>query len=250
MSVGVVIRARRLARGWSQQELAEELGKAADNSMAVPTQPTIARWELGRVVPGTRWLRVLASVLDVPLPVLRGEATLSHMDRRSFVSLTALATVHGKAASEMVCSMAGGDAGPLATVQTTHDTDLVIAAMADRATVRQLRQWMTDGSEPVLRVNAAGILAKRPGQAMAVDVARVLTHDHDVRTLYSTAVVARIGSVSWAFARRFVANPLAEPDRAAYMARRLTDELSNPRDAGARWCAAGMLRDLSPLLGR
>ena len=39
--------------------------------------------------------------------------------------------------------------------------------MADRGTVAHLRRWMDDGNNPVLRVNAAGILAKVPGQVEA-----------------------------------------------------------------------------------
>ena len=84
------------------------------------------------------------------------------MNRRAFPSLTALAATHGKLATDVFSSIAGRDPGPLATVQTTHGTDLVIASMADKGAVRSLRTWMTDGDTATLRVNAAGILVKLP----------------------------------------------------------------------------------------
>lgn len=250
MAIGTLIRDLRLSREWSQRDLAEELGRSSGRPDGGPDRTTVARWETGAVIPGPTWRTVLSRVLDVPVPTLAAAANLSRMERRSFLTLSALTAAHGKAASAMMCSVVGGDAGPLAMVQTTHGTDLVIAAMADKTAVRYLRRWMTDGADPVLRVNAAGILAKTPGQSAAVDVARVLIHDHDVRALYSTAVVARACAVDWTLAARLVADPLSMPDRAAYVARRLVDEVTNQRDAGARWCAADMLRGLSPLLGR
>jgi hypothetical protein len=208
----------------------------------------VKRWENGKVIPSGAWLGHLAHVLGVPLPALRSEATLSRMERRAFLSLTALTAAHGRAASDMLCSVVGGDAGPLATVQTTHGTDLVIASMADKTALRYLRRWATGGADPVLRVNAVGIIAKTSDTGR--EVAAVLTHDTDVRRLYTTAVIARTCALDWPAAGRLAADPLAVPSRAAYLGRRLLAEVTNARDAGARWCAAAMLRDLSPLLGR
>jgi transcriptional regulator with XRE-family HTH domain len=250
MALGALIRDLRLAQGWTQQRLAERLADATGRGDGLPGTDQVKRWERGAVIPGPAWRKHLAHVLDVPLPALEAEATLSRVDRRAFLSLTALTATHGRVASDMLCSVAGGDDGPLTTVQTTHGTDLVIASLADRTALRYLRRWASDGSSPVLRVNAAGILAKTSDRAAALDVARLLGHDAEVRTLYSTAVVARTCALDWPIAQRLATDPLSLPGRAAYLARRLVAEVTNSADAGARWCAASMLRDLSPLLGR
>lgn len=251
MAIGDLIRDLRLLHGWTQVELASELSEAAGNEPGSMHRNVVRRWETGKVIPGPHWLRALSQAFDVPLPLLTAEARLSRMDRRAFLNLTALTATHGKAASDMLCSVAGGDSGPLATVQTTHATDLVIAALADKTALRYLRGWMADGSDPVLRVNAAGILAKAPGQDEARDVARTLAHDAAVRTLYLTAVVSRVCATDWSRAARVVADPIAVPaTHAAFLGSRLAAEVTNNRDSGARWCAASMLRDLSPLLGR
>jgi len=164
--------------------------------------------------------------------------------------LTALTATHGALAGEMVSSIAGSDWGPLTTVQTTHGTDLVIASLADAACLSRLKRWMYDGSNPVLRVNAAGILAKVPGQDPSGDVCRALASDHEARHLYATAVASRVCGLDWETAARLAADPCAMPKKALFLAARFSTEVTNPRDAGARWCSAVMLRDISPLLGK
>ena len=144
--------------------------------------------------------------------------------------------------------MAGSDSLALTQAQTTHGTDLVIASKVDSAVTARLRRWMLSGETAVLRVNAAGILAKVPGQHHAGEVARVLEHDEEVRGLYTTAVLARVCLLDWTAAKRVAADPLVYPKKVAYLARRLADEVLNPRDAGARWISATLLRDLSPAL--
>jgi transcriptional regulator with XRE-family HTH domain len=250
MSIGALIRDLRLTQAWSQRHLAERLADVACRADGGPGTDQVKRWERGRVIPGPMWLPHLAAVFDVPLPVLEAEASLSRVDRRDFLTLTALTATHGRAASDMLTSVAGGDDGPLTTMQTTHATDLVIASLADKASLRHLHRWATDGGTALLRVNAAGILAKTGDRQTGQQVARILTHDDDVRGLYSTAVVARTCALDWGVAQRLAADPLSEPRRAAYLGRRLVAEIANHRDVGARWCAATMLRDLSPLLGR
>ncbi|MGH3489086.1 MAG: hypothetical protein ACRDP8_14390 [Actinopolymorphaceae bacterium] len=170
------------------------------------------------------------------------------MRRRDFLSLAALTAAHGSLAADMAASVAGHDAESLTTVQTTHGTDLVLATLVDRPGLVQLRRWMRDGGEPVLRVNAAGILAKLPGQESAGEVAPVLQHDDEARDLYMTAVLSRVCAMEWGEAARLAADPLSLPDRAGFLASRLASEVPNPKDSGARWCSARMLQDLSPQL--
>lgn len=249
VSVGALIRDLRTTHGWSQGHLAGLLCDASGRSSM--TREEVSRWERGKVIPGPYWIEHLSVVLAVNRNVLLEETRISRVDRRAFLSLAALTAAHGKVAAELVASVAAGDPGPLATVQTTHGTDLVIASMVDRRTSVRLHRWMTDGSDAVLRVNTAGILAKVPGQDPARNVASILAVDDATRRLYTTAVLTRACLLDWTAAGKLAANPLATtPRKAAFIAHRLADEALNPRDAGARWCSAAMLRDLSPLLGR
>lgn len=238
----------RLARGMSQGQLAEKLEEASGHSIG---RERISRWERtqGGVIPSDFWLDHLARALNMSYSALEYEARLSRMDRRDFMRLTALTAAHGALAGDVVSSIAGSDSGPLATVQTTHGTDLVIAALTDAACRNRLGRWMRDGSSPVLRVNAAGILAKVPGQDPAAEVCRALAGDTEARHLYMTAVTARVTGLEWPDARQVTLDPLSIPDKASFLAARFADEVRNPRDAGARWCSAVMLRDISPMIG-
>ncbi|MGH3569864.1 MAG: hypothetical protein ACRDRH_28405 [Pseudonocardia sp.] len=171
------------------------------------------------------------------------------VDRREFIKVTALVAANAKVAGELAASLAGNDSGPLTTVQTTHGTDLAIATLADRGTVANLQRWLDDGDDPVLRVNAAGILAKLSGQSEASRVAAALGRDAEVRSRYMTAVVARVCGVAWSTAARLAQQPTAFP-QPVLAAQRFAHEAINDRDAGARWCSAAMLQALSPMIGR
>ncbi|MFJ8687066.1 helix-turn-helix domain-containing protein [Micromonospora wenchangensis] len=63
--LGRLITQLRLARGWSQRRLADELCAAAGT--ATLTRHEVSRWERSVRVPGDRWRRQLAVVLDAPL---------------------------------------------------------------------------------------------------------------------------------------------------------------------------------------
>ncbi|MER5647992.1 hypothetical protein [Streptosporangium sp. NPDC002524] len=119
-------------------------------------------------------------------------------------------------------SIAGGDSGPLATVQTSHEIDLLISHFAsqDSGSVRRLVRWLDEGSA-VLRVNACGIVAKTEKPDLIDSASHALRRDADMRALYLSAVSKRVGESPQALIR----------------------ELYNPKDAGARWCSAMLLRD-------
>jgi transcriptional regulator with XRE-family HTH domain len=151
--------------------------------------------------------------------------------------------------TELAASVAGNDPGPLATVQTTHHVDMAVAALADHRAISYLRRWLDDGHDSVLRVNAAGILAKLPGQGDASRVADALSRDGEVRDRYMTAVVARVCDVDWPTASGLIQEPSMFP-RPALVAGRFAHEAVSSRDAGARWCSAAMLQALSPMIGR
>lgn len=246
MALGGLIRDLRLSRGWSQTDLAATLCSISGHPTL--SREEIHRWEVDKVIPGKFWLSHLGVAFNMPLDVLVAEAKLSRMNRRQFISLSALTVAHRKLASELTTSIASSDAGPLATVQTTHGTDLVIAALSDRTSKRNLKRWMYDGDNPILRVNATGILAKLPDQEAAEQVAVVLGSDVEASQLYATAVIARISGVPWETASAIAKGQVPSPRQAQFLASRLTREALNPRDAGARWCSATMLRNLSPLL--
>lgn len=246
-----MIRDLRESKKLSQGKLAARLIELSGVTIG---RERISRWERpverGGVIPSDFWLGHLARALDAPFSVLESEANLTRMNRRGFLGLTALVATHGKAASEVTSCIAGGDFGSLATAQTSHSTDLVIASKIDRPSKTKLRRWMHSGTDPVLRVNAAGILAKVPGQDSADEVVKVLAHDPETRQLYMTAVASRVCGLDWTAARRLASDPRSLPQDAPFLAARFAEEVTNPSDAGARWCSAVMLRDLSPLLGR
>ncbi|GAA5062255.1 helix-turn-helix domain-containing protein [Streptomyces similanensis] len=249
MPIGQLIRDLRLLKHWTQVQLAEQLAICAGEPAGAPDRDAVKRWETGKVIPGKYWIGHLSRVLVVPVAQLEEEARLDRVNRRGFLGLSALTVTHGALATEMAASIAGSDPVPLARVQTTHGADIVTASMADKASTVHLRRWMLDGDVPILRVNAAGILAKLPGQGQADQVARVLAHDEEVRHLYMTAVTSRVCAVDWTTAGRIASQPATYGHRADFLATRFAREALNPRDSGARWCSSVMLRELSPMIG-
>ncbi|MFJ6213730.1 helix-turn-helix domain-containing protein [Streptomyces sp. NPDC092296] len=250
MPIGQLIHDLRTLKQWTQARLAEELAVSAGDPSGAPGRDAVKRWETGKVIPGKHWIEHLSRVLGVTTGQLEAEATLDRVNRRAFLGLSGLAVTYGALASEMAASIAGRDPVPLARVQTTHGADIITASLTDKASTANLRQWMQDGDVPILRVNAAGILAKLFGQGHADQVARVLTHDEEVRHLYLTAVTSRVCAVDWTAAGRIASQPTAYAPRADFLAARFAREALNPRDSGARWCSSVMLRELSPMIGR
>jgi hypothetical protein len=172
-----------------------------------------------------------------------------NVNRRDFLSVTGLAIANAKVVNELAASVASNDPGPLTTVQTTNQVDRALAAYVDQATIKHLRRWLDDGDDSVLRVNAAGILAKIPGQLEATRVVTALNHDVEMRDRYMTAVVSRICGLDWPTAASMVREPSSFP-HPVLAAGRLAHEAVEAQDVGARWCSAAMLQGLSPTLGR
>jgi transcriptional regulator with XRE-family HTH domain len=67
-TLGELVRRLRLARGWSQQRLADLLAVAAPGRVP-PTRNDVSRWEIGTRSP-REWLPYLAQVLEVPRELL------------------------------------------------------------------------------------------------------------------------------------------------------------------------------------
>ncbi|MEV6274952.1 helix-turn-helix transcriptional regulator [Nocardia sp. NPDC051832] len=171
------------------------------------------------------------------------------VNRRSFLTATVVAASNAVLLSDFTASLAGGDPNPLGTVQTSHAVDHALAAQLDGPTRRKLARWAVDEPSEVIRVNAAGILAKLPGQQAAGTVCQLLTSDEPVRDRYLTAVVARICGIDHETARTYIHTPTLTPSP-LLVAQRLSAEVLNPHDAGARWCSGVMLSKLSPLIGQ
>ena len=213
---------------WVSGPLADELGKVSGHPI---TREYVSRWEHGRKTPGPFWIGHLAAVLQVPRWALEG-----HVKRREMLRLTgaaaAVAALGGGKflppdSEDLFSSIAAGDARPLAQIQTSHVTDLTLGrlAAADRPVLWRLARWADDGDSDILRVNAAGVLAKTGSLDFAGVPAAVMIRDRDVRARYLHALVARVGQ---------------DTDKVA-------GEALNPRDSGARWCAGWLLaRDGSP----
>jgi transcriptional regulator with XRE-family HTH domain len=226
---GDVLRELRCALGWSQARLAAELRRVSGHLTV--TREDVSRWEHGRRVPGPFWITHLAAALQVPRWALEERLRRREMLRLAGAVVVAAGTPAHVAGEDLYSAIAAGDDRPLAVVQTSHETDMLLAGLAgaDRPAMLRLVRWADSGGSPVLRVNAAGILAKARSLEPAGFAAAALRRDRDMRARYLRAVSARVGTGT----------------------RALAAELANPADAGARWCSAWLLgRDGSPAAGR
>jgi transcriptional regulator with XRE-family HTH domain len=222
--LGDLIRDLRSSLGWSQGRLAAELCRIA--SYQAVTRECVSRWEHGRRLPGPFWLPYLAEALQVPLRELeRARMRRRDMLRASAAVIAAagMAPAIAAAGRDLFDTIATGDAGPLGIAQTAHETDLMLAGLSagNRPAMLHLARWAGDGATAVLRVNAAGILAKTPDLEAAGSAVAVLSRDPGVRDRYLSAVSARL----------------------ARTARPAAAELFNAGDAGARWCCACLLAE-------
>jgi transcriptional regulator with XRE-family HTH domain len=165
------------------------------------------------------------------------------VDRRRLLIGMAGAAIAGTVpdvAADVVRDICSERSRLLSTVQTSHDTDRVIGSLIakDRPALGSLLKWMRSGS-PVLRVNAAGILAKVGSPEIDNDVLRVLKADAESRDLYMRAVVSRVLDMPWEDAGRLTGSglPFNQPDQVRAFVR----EAGNRYDSGARWCSVLVL---------
>jgi hypothetical protein len=164
-------------------------------------------------------------------------------------SISALAASSAPDAAISIASdVAAGRNGLLTAMQTTHSTDKAVAALVaqDSGSVMSLVKW-TGSGKSLLRVNAAGILAKMKSPTLDNEAVTVLRGNGEVRELYLTAVAARVLSLPWDDAASLAVSGGHLPSAEAVQA--LSAELSNEADAGARWCSAVLLartRDHDP----
>jgi len=165
------------------------------------------------------------------------------LQRRQLIvgSIAALAASSAPDAAVSIANdINSGRTGLLTGIQTTHKTDRAVAALVGRrpGSIASLVKWSQKG-KALLRVNAAGILAKAGSPTIDNEAVTILRADDEVRDLYLTAVIYRVLGISWDSAADMASsrNPLSEPTHLGLFA----SELSNPNDSGARYCSALML---------
>ncbi|TDD61986.1 XRE family transcriptional regulator [Kribbella antibiotica] len=96
MSLGALIKDLRVARGWSQSRLADELCMLSGSSIS---REYISRnWESGKFEPSAFWLRHLSTALDTPLSVLEHES----MKRRTFIADIAATAIAPRVAADLI----------------------------------------------------------------------------------------------------------------------------------------------------
>lgn len=166
------------------------------------------------------------------------------VNRRQLLIAGSLAALPAGSTPDVAVSIAHeigkGRSDLLAGAQTSHATDRAIASLVARNTpsMAALAKWSRAGT-PVLRVNAAGILAKIGSPFVDTEAIAVLRADGDVRERYLTAVLSRVLTLSWDVAASLAASRSGLTD--AGQLSTVVEELGNPYDSGARWCSTVML---------
>ena len=194
---------------------------------------------------------------DVPMTLLAVLLEHAHVERDATGLLSFIDPAHLEAAiaQHVFDDIAVGSDLLLATAQTSHACDFRIAQLLAHEELLKgcLAEWMASGHSAVLRVNAAGVLAKTGADPWCDRVLAGLQADEAVRRLYITAVASRVLGLPWGQAAQWAdgavdgtSMPLScgtgEERQVAQLA--LAQELGNQRDAGARYCAALLLRSV------
>lgn len=81
-SVAELIRQKRISLKWSQSYLAKTLCVAAQRDTI--TRHYVSRWESGARIPGPFWLKHLATVLDIPLALLKEARRRTLLTKRGY----------------------------------------------------------------------------------------------------------------------------------------------------------------------
>jgi hypothetical protein len=183
------------------------------------------------------------------VPPTAGTMTLRSAD--GFYSFAHDALIDLFVAQRIFRGIGGGQSALLAIAQTAHEADQVLCefVLRHQSSVSALLEWMKTSTDPGLRVNSAGILAKLESVSLAGTVVGTLDMDAETRQLYLTAVASRVLDLEWSEASTLVADHQqvlgsVALNRASAFALRLASETRNPRDGAARWCSVVLLRQL------
>jgi hypothetical protein len=190
-------------------------------------------------------------VIPQLLPVLNAHPHVI-LGSDGFYRFTDLALIDTLVAQRIFEDLRAGDSNLLATAQTSHATDMRLGMLSrdDALARRGLVTWMSNGSTPIVRVNAAGILAKVGVDDLSDAVIATLRADPEARHLYLSAVASRALNISWDNATRLASDAVAcsglQSQQRSHglnnrTTRRLINELANSRDSAARWCSTVLL---------
>lgn len=219
--LGRTLREARVQAGLSLSSMAKRTG--------------YSRGYIGNVETGVR-----AVTPDV---IRKYEIVLGEDLKRRQLLLGTVSALAAGAAPDTAASIAndinGGRTGMLTGLQTTHATDRAVASLVARnaPSIASLAKWSRSG-KALLRVNAAGILAKVGSSTIDNEAVMVLQADAETRELYLTAVLHRVLGLDWNAAADLAASrqPLSTEQLEL-----LRGELSNPNDSGARYCSVLLL---------
>jgi transcriptional regulator with XRE-family HTH domain len=223
---------------------------------SVPTGPGATMVEAAQWLAWHLWQHRASHLHQsrVPAAVARDLAIHPHvsLDGVAGYRFTDPALIDVLVAHRLFGDISCGSGHLLATAQTSHATDLTLGAMAahDETARGALALWSRQGATAVLRVNAAGVLAKIGTPDLGDAAILAIRADHDARQLYLTAVASRVLDMPWEEAGQFAADVDQRPDfvhapwtegKKASAVQRLVSELGNRRDHAARWCSAILL---------
>jgi transcriptional regulator with XRE-family HTH domain len=206
-------------------------------------------WQLGR---SSLHPSELPREVAAALPHVIGGASCVVCDPNGCYMLAHPSLVDFFVAQRIFGGIARQDPSLFASAQTSHDTDQVLRRFVaqDSAHMGVLTSWMRDATDPVLRVNSAGVLGK-VGDHEAVAVIDYLRRDIETRQRYVTAVASRVLDLDWQVAAE-VATDVERcgtatrwtPGETVMIGQRLAGEVVNPRDGAARWCSLVLLGHL------
>ncbi len=194
---------------------------------------------------------------QIPVPVARCLDAHPHVIRQpdGLYRFTDPALIDVLVARRVFGDIVAGSGHLLATAQTSHATDLTIGSLtAHNGAARWgLGVWARRGATAVIRVNAAGILAKVGDPDLGDAAISAIRADQDARHLYLTAVASRVLALPWEQAGHLAATVGTQDTGIThtpngpemYAAESLVAELVNPRDAAARWCSTVLLHRLA-----
>lgn len=151
--------------------------------------------------------------------------------------------------TELAASIKQGEPGDLATTPTSRTADFFLAAKLDGTGADYLRQWMTDGSTATLRTNSLAVLSKMSLPSDIEPIIHALENDERVQHLSLASEVSKLTQWDWDTSNTVARDASKAPDPRK-LAKALTKEAVNSKDAQCRWCGSYMLRELAPVLGR
>lgn len=150
--------------------------------------------------------------------------------------------------TDLAAAIRRGEPAELATTPTSRTADFFLAAKLDETGRDYLRQWMTDGTA-TLRTNALAVLSKMSIPSDIEPIIHVLENDAKVQHLSLASEVSKLTQWDWDTSKAVARDTSMAPEPQK-LAKQLTKEAINDKDAECRWCGSHLLARLTPVLGR